>query len=316
MQIASELASLQEIELELQRPKFPHKSEHTKFQGTKSHNADKPKAVVKKDEVKNGDVEDKLAALRSFRRANNLCFTCGEKWTGRGHKCPTHVSIHVLQEFMDAVHVEPEADYATEDEDTEADAGQVVMAVHPQPQPSKRTRTLRFTCHINQQEILILLDSGSSGTFINSDLVERCNLEQHDCDSLKFMAADGSSLLSDKVIPQLQWVVQGHSFHFDARVLSFKGYDLILGADWLEEHSPMWFHWKKKWMKFTHNNKRILLQGVKDDLTVCSQVPAYKLKGLLKRGAITHMLELQHVQSLPRQSSDPQQSVAVIEDIT
>jgi len=114
----------------------------------------------------------------------------------------------------------------------------------------------------------------------------------------------------------LQWVVQGHNFHFDARVLSFKGYDLILGADWLEEHSSMWFHWKKKWMKFTHNNKRILLQGVKDDLTVCSQVPAYKLKGLLKRGAITHMLELQHVQSLPRQSSDPQQSVAVIEDIT
>ena len=69
-------------------------------------------------------------------------------------------------------------------------------------------------------------------------------------------------------------------------------------------------------MKFTHNNKRILLQGVKDDFTVCSQVPAYKLKGLLKRGAITHMLELQHVQSLPRQSSAPQQSVAVIEDIT
>jgi len=121
--------------------------------------------VVKKDEVKNGDIEDKLAALRSFRRANNLCFTCGEKWTGRGHKCPTHVSIHVLQEFMDAVHVEPEADYATDDEDTEVDAGQVVMAVQPQPQPSKRSRTLRFRGCINQQVFLVLLDTGSSGTF-------------------------------------------------------------------------------------------------------------------------------------------------------
>lgn len=54
----------------------------------------------------------------------------------------------------------------------------------------------------------------------------------------------------------------------------------------------MWFHWKKKSMKFTYQDKRILLQGVRDDLVTCSQVLGHKLKGLLKRGAVTHMLEL------------------------
>jgi hypothetical protein len=105
----------------------------------------------------------------------------------------------------------------------------------------------------------------------------------------------------------------GHTFKFDTRVLSFKGYDLILGADWLEEHSPMWFHWKKKWMKFTYQNKRILSKGVRDDLIVFSQVPAHKLKGLLKRGVITHMLELHHARSVQASALVAPLTVAAIE---
>jgi hypothetical protein len=79
--------------------------------------------MSKKDENKSGDPKDKLVALRSFRRANNLCFTCGEKWTGKGHKCPTQVSIHVLQELMDAIHVEPDSDFESNEEDSEVAVG-------------------------------------------------------------------------------------------------------------------------------------------------------------------------------------------------
>lgn len=45
------------------------------------------------------DGEDKLASLKAFRRRNGLCFKCGEKWNP-GHKCPTHVSLHVLEEIL------------------------------------------------------------------------------------------------------------------------------------------------------------------------------------------------------------------------
>lgn len=72
---------------------------------------------------------DKLSALKAFRRANNLCFTCGEKWTGRNHKCPTQVPIHVIQELLDAVQVETEVDYSSEEEDSEPAVGQVVMSI-------------------------------------------------------------------------------------------------------------------------------------------------------------------------------------------
>ena len=69
-------------------------------------------------------------------------------------------------------------------------------------------------------------------------------LPQHPqpCESLKFSTADGGQMVSDTFVPQLKWFVQGHTFSYDARVLPIQGYDLILGADWLEDHSPMWIH--------------------------------------------------------------------------
>lgn len=237
---------------------------------------------------------------------------CGEKWTGRGHKCPPNVSLHVIQELLDAVQMETETDYDSAEEDSEAVGGQV-MAVQQTSQNTKKGRTLRFRGVIGQQEILILLDSGSAGTFITAELAEKLKLAREACNPLSFMAADGSTMVSDGVIPQLQWHIQGHTFQFDTRILPFKGYDLILGADWLEEHGSMWFHWKKKCMKFTHQRKRILLQGVKDELTQCTQLPAHKLKGLLKKGAVSHMLELQHSQSIHGLSDQSFLPVAVIE---
>jgi hypothetical protein len=49
-------------------------------------------------------------------------------------------------------------------------------------------------------------------------------------------------LPSEKHVPQFQWNIQGHSFTYVARVLPLKGFDMILGVDWLEDHSPMWVH--------------------------------------------------------------------------
>jgi hypothetical protein len=82
------------------------------------------------------------------------------------------------------------------------------MAVQPSPQAVKKRRTLRFRGSIGQQEFLILLDSGSSVTFINSNLVTKLNLLKEGCDPIQFMLAEGSTMLSDTVIPELQWHVQ------------------------------------------------------------------------------------------------------------
>jgi hypothetical protein len=43
--------------------------------------------------------EDKLAALKAYRRAKGLCFTCGERWA-RDHQCKSSVQLHVVQELI------------------------------------------------------------------------------------------------------------------------------------------------------------------------------------------------------------------------
>jgi hypothetical protein len=41
----------------------------------------------------------KVEALRSYRKAKGLCFTCGERW-GRDHKCPAQIQLHVVEELL------------------------------------------------------------------------------------------------------------------------------------------------------------------------------------------------------------------------
>jgi len=50
--------------------------------------------------------------------------------------------------------------------------------------------------------------------------------------------------------------------------------------------------WKKKKFRFPHKGKRIQLLGIFDDTSRCTQLHVRKLKGLLRRKAISHCVEL------------------------
>ncbi|KAM0851281.1 hypothetical protein ACQ4PT_052535 [Festuca glaucescens] len=51
------------------------------------------------DAPRGGQIEDKVAALRAYRRARNLCFTCGERYS-RDHHCGPTVQLHVVEELL------------------------------------------------------------------------------------------------------------------------------------------------------------------------------------------------------------------------
>jgi hypothetical protein len=55
----------------------------------------------------------------------------------------------------------------------------------------------------------------------------------------------------------------------------------------------MWVHWTNKQIKFTHHGKRILLKGLNHDVEHCPSVKEAKLRGLLKRQALTHCIQFQ-----------------------
>ncbi|CAD6236488.1 unnamed protein product [Miscanthus lutarioriparius] len=186
LEVAGTLAHLQEAELEASKSKAQPRSEfRDSYKGPVRGNARMDKSKFRKEEPKHVDTpnsasSDKLSALKAYRRANNLCFTCGEKWTSRKHKCPTQIPLHVIQELLEAVQVDPEPVYDSSEEDTEPNPGQVVMAVKQSVSSGipKKNRTLRLRGFIGNKEVLILLDSGSAGTFVSQELAAQIQQEQ------------------------------------------------------------------------------------------------------------------------------------------
>lgn len=56
--------------------------------------------------------------------------------------------------------------------------------------------------------------------------------------------------------------MQGHIFKSDFELIMLGGYDIILGMDWLTQHSPMQIDWGQKWIEFHYNQQLIRLLGV------------------------------------------------------
>lgn len=284
---ASILASLQEEELSRCRAKgygkeFAKGNFRALQDKCKAGDPDKPKAVWAKPET-----EDKLATLREFRRKNGLCFKCGGKWD-RNHKCPAQVPIHVVEELLDALETGDLEGELSEEEPSE----EVVLAVGKEDSTSTaKRRTLKLQGTVGKVHILILVDSGSVGTFISDQLAQQLQLPLVPCTVAKFVTADGSPMLCNQKISNMQWSVQGNTFITSVGILPLKCFDMILGQDWLEEHSPMWVHWSKKLMRFTRNGVRVQLQGITKDLSKCPVVTKEGLRGLLNRQAVTHCIQ-------------------------
>jgi hypothetical protein len=116
--------------------------------------------------------DDKWRSLKAFRRAKGLCQYFAEKWT-KEHKCADNVHLNVVQELM--------AILQTDEEDEEFDSGPSngessqlyltlsIAALSGVPAP----KTLCLSGAIQQHKISILVDSGSSHSFISAKLASQ-----------------------------------------------------------------------------------------------------------------------------------------------
>jgi hypothetical protein len=60
----------------------------------------------------------------------------------------------------------------------------------------------------------------------------------------------------------IEWFLQGLTFHSDLKVLQLHNFDMILGMEWLERFSPTKIHWAHKWLTIPYENKLVTLQGI------------------------------------------------------
>jgi hypothetical protein len=92
-------------------------------------------------------------------------------------------------------------------------------------------KTIRFLGHIVGMEILVVLDSGSSASFISDRVAAHLPHVQAVSKPLLVRVANGSSLSYDKEMIHVTWYLNEYMFTSNLKVLQISRYDLILGMD-------------------------------------------------------------------------------------
>lgn len=162
-------------------------------------------------------VDDKLSALRTYRRARGLCFRCGEKWS-RDHRCPEVIQLHVLQEFWDICNTE-DTDELLPQDDSPIDPQLFLVISSAAVSGKLSSRSIQFQGVVQGLSVNILLDSRSSHIFISAQLANHLSGQTPCLSPLWVTVADGSKIRCSAQIQKLTWSVQHCSFHLCAKVV-------------------------------------------------------------------------------------------------
>ncbi|KAK3165597.1 hypothetical protein QOZ80_1AG0035230 [Eleusine coracana subsp. coracana] len=169
------------------------------------------------------------------------------------------MQLHAMQELWELFHCEEDM---LEDQPA-LDKGEVHMAVSIEAVTGKQTaKTLRFQRTIQGVDILILLDSGSSHTFLSEQVAKNLSDKSSTDSILQVAVANGDKLMCSSMLKSATWNIQNCAFCCDIRILPLAHYDMVVGMDWLEVHSPMRVDWKAKCISILYNNIQVVLQGI------------------------------------------------------
>ena len=121
-----------------------------------------------KQKLDRSENEDKLKSLLAFRTKNGLCYKCGEKWH-RDHSCAPTVQLHLVQELWELFQLEDDSPELQPDSALSSD--QLFLAISKAVVNGvSAPRAVRFSGSIQQIPASILVDSGSSTSFISCQL--------------------------------------------------------------------------------------------------------------------------------------------------
>lgn len=178
------------------------------------------------------------AAERRERTRQGLCWYCPEKYT-REHMCSevfyalmgANDEDDILTDELDHQHVESEQ--LDNDGENMVITGDV-SSIHVLS-PKIKPRAIRLKGRINDSEVSVLIDGGSTHNFIQHAVAEKLSLCVHPIIPFRVFVGNGESLRCSHACLRTPITMQGYSFEIDLFILQVKGPDVILGVQWLQE---------------------------------------------------------------------------------
>lgn len=99
------------------------------------------------------------------------------------------------------------------------------------------------------QPVTLLVDSGSTASFINVRLKHHLSNVSRVAVHVRVKVADDRELSSTEEVLNCKWVSQGYEFATSFKLLQLGAFDIILGQDWIYKHNPMHIDWPTKRLK-------------------------------------------------------------------
>jgi hypothetical protein len=127
---------------------------------------------------------------------------------------------------------------------------QLMLADTVLKDPSSLTFTVSAV--IQGHLVQLLVDSGSTHSFLNSKFLSLCSDVSTLDQPLRVKIADGALMSCDKRLMNCPWSCAGQTFTSHFKFLPLGTYEGILGLDWLTRHSPMKIDWEEQWMSFDY----------------------------------------------------------------
>lgn len=207
--------------------------------------------------------------LKEFRRANGLCYGCGDKYTP-GHVCaprpppaaPGAPQIHAMVGEDGGNILSDETLNELLSEDT-APLSDCTISLHAM-YGDRAANTIRLRAMSGHQALLMLVDSGSTHSFISTAMAECLGCVTVGISPIQVKVAGGGLLQCDKMVQNFQWLIQTHTFTADLRVVDLGGYDAVLGVDWLAPFGDTVCNWQAQTMRFQYNGETVYLEGIQD----------------------------------------------------
>jgi hypothetical protein len=148
---------------------------------------------------KSHSIEEKMASLTAYRMVRGLCKKCGKKWN-KTHQCAAYVQLNVLQEVWDL--------FEQEESDTVSKLHheQLLMALSKAAATGKEDpKTLKIRGSIQNIEILVLIDSGSSNSFISELVAGGLTGVSYSVKPLNVRDANGKIIQSTAEMLNVEW---------------------------------------------------------------------------------------------------------------
>ncbi|WVZ49402.1 hypothetical protein U9M48_000767 [Paspalum notatum var. saurae] len=78
-------------------------------------------------------------------------------------------------------------------------------------------------------------------------------------------------------------------------ILPLSAFDMILGLDWLDKHSPMQIHWHQKWLSIPYNSSTVVLYGMLPQLPEASLLQICAVESAANSSPVPQLPEVQAI---------------------